>query len=80
MALGFGEIKDILMTGGFVCQYACYFLRPLGLSVDRFCFQRGTDGLGESAHARMHCLYDMIGITKYADVVLKVIAYAIPGW
>jgi hypothetical protein len=60
MALGYGEIKDILMTGGFVCQYACYFLSPLGLLDDWFCFQWGMEG----AHARMHCLYDMLGITK----------------
>lgn len=38
MALGYGEIKDILMIGGFVHQYA-YFLRPLGLLNDWLCFQ-----------------------------------------
>lgn len=38
MALGYGEIKDILMIGCFVCQYA-YFLRLLGLLDDWFCFQ-----------------------------------------
>ena len=63
MALGYGEIKDILMAGGFL-PVCLLLLAPIGISDDRLCFQRGMDGLGESAHSRMHCLHDTIGITK----------------
>lgn len=66
VALGYGESKEILILGCFVCQEAhiLYFVAPSVNWDGVLVFSGVMDGIEESTHARMHCLYDMIGHYK----------------